>query len=103
MHHDKSSHWYDFEHDSALRHRDRQLYGSHYEAHEQATAPWQFRDEESDLGDLHHADKHYAHHEVPTHSRIAWPEDIYHDGHAGETFESEFAEDLHRHHDILDY
>ena len=79
--------WYDVDHDVALKHRERQLYGTHYAEHDTKYLPWlEDDDHDHDLDHAEapvHADPVHTEHYRPrsAHSQLEWPhEHRHHEG-----------------------
>ena len=75
----------------ALRHREKQLFGTHYDVHEDTSAPW---DHDSELAH----NKHYEPMHRPHHSKLEWP--THHQEH---DYLDSYRHDLVRDHDIVEY
>ena len=93
--------WYEIDHDKALRHREKQLFGRHYDVHEEAAHPAWFYDKE---GELHqHSEgpmnKHYESLHRDGHFDMTWPT-VHHDD---DEFYGQFSHELARDHDIIQF
>ena len=92
-------------HTRALRHREHQLYGEHFDTHYAEyhhVHPW-FPSEPYHMEGGHNI--HYEGHGLPQHSRLQWPTEaeeervIQEDG----KFHHRFVHQMQRDHDIIDY